>query len=113
LSDFKYQEETARELGISYLLDNLAISFNSAPKWNSSCLNLEFTSLDENGELIDTQIKVNHASLEIHIEKHQHWIKQRIRLTINNGKELWHRRGELFPDLKFCESVRKIFVLDN
>ncbi|WP_219884689.1 hypothetical protein [Merismopedia glauca] len=28
-------------------------------------------------------------------------------LTINDGKELWNRRGQLFPNLEFCESVRK------
>jgi hypothetical protein len=88
-------------------LDNLAISFDSDTKWNSSLLDLEFTCLDENEELIDTQIKVNHASLEIHIEEHEDWFKQRIKLAINDGKELWNRRGELFPDLEFCESVRK------
>jgi hypothetical protein len=107
LSDFKYQGETARELGISYLLDNLAISFNSDPKWNSSYLDLEFTSLDDSGKLIDTQIKVNHASLEVHIDEHQDWIKQRTQLVIKDGKELWNRKEELFPNLEFCKSVEK------
>lgn len=107
LSDFNCQGETARELGISYLLDNLAISFNSDTKWNNSHLDLEFTSLDENQDLINTKIKVNHASLEIHIEEHKDWIKQRIQLTINDGKELWHRKEQLFPALEFCESVGK------
>jgi hypothetical protein len=107
LSDFKYQGEAARDLGISYLLDNLAISFNSDTKWNSSQLKLELTTIDENDDLTESTIKVNHASFKIHIEEHKNWIEQRIRLTINDGKELWYRKEELFPDLEFCESVRK------
>jgi hypothetical protein len=107
LSDFKYQGEAARDLGICHLLDNLAISFNSDTKWNGTQLDLEFSSLDENEDLINTKIKVNHASLEIHIKEHKDWFKQRIQLAINDGKELWYRRVKLFPDLEFCESVKK------
>jgi hypothetical protein len=107
LSDFKYQGEVARDIGISYLLDNLAISFNSDTKWNSSQLELELITIDENDDLTESKIKVNHASLKIHIEELKNWIEQRIRLTINDGKELWYRKEELFPDLEFCESARK------
>lgn len=107
LSDFKYQGEIARELGICYLFDNLAISFNCHQKWDTGQLELELATIDENDELIESKIKVNHASLEIHIEEHEDWVKQRIQLAINDGKELWHRREKLFPDLEFCESVKK------
>jgi hypothetical protein len=107
LSDFKYQGEIARELGICYLFDNLAISFNCNQKWNSDQLELELATIDENDELIESKIKVNHASCEIHIEKHTTWIQTRIYSTINNGKELWSRKQELFPNLEFCDSVQK------
>lgn len=107
LSDFKYQGQIARELGISHLLDNIAISFNSQERWNHSKLELEITTLDENDKLINEQVTVTHASCINHIQEHQNWINNRIRSTISDGTELWNRKQELLPNLDFCDSVQK------
>lgn len=116
LSDFEYRGETVTELGIAYLLDNIAISFNSQEKWNKSHLEIEFTTLnEENATSTSTeQIKVIHACSVEHIEEHTGWINDRIKSTVNNGRELWDVKKELFPNLEFCDSVeQQMYSIQN
>lgn len=63
------------------------------------------TQIDEDGELIDTPLELIHASRCSHVGEHADWIKQLTRIPINSGVGLWEQRGELFPNLEFCESV--------
>jgi len=49
--DFKYYSKKAKGLGIAYLLDGLAISFQSASQWNINQLPLSSDTLDESGEI--------------------------------------------------------------
>ncbi len=107
ISEFKYQEEVTTELGIAYLLDALAVSLNSNPKWNYSSLELEVTRLNEDDELIEEKIKVVHGSDPNHIREHADWIENRLRTGVIDGLELWKRKEQLLPHLEFCDNVRK------
>lgn len=111
-SQFSYQGEEAKGLGVAYLLEALAISFRSAQHWDRSTLELTFIELDEKGELQDEQVlKVTHACSIVHSQQHENWIKERVRnharLDILDGNKIWERKEELFPNLQFCETVQK------
>ncbi len=101
------EEDTATELTIAYLLDALAISFNTQDKWKNTHLELEITTLDESQKWITRQVTVFNASCPSHVQEHSQWIKDRIRFSVKHGKELWNRKEELFPNLEFCNSVKK------
>lgn len=107
LSDFKHQGEQASGLGHAFLLDALAMSVKSEPKWDCSRLELEVTRLDENGDIVDEIVEVIHASSSNHVHENHVWIKNRIRTKIIDGLDLWNRKEELFPSLEFCEDVGK------
>ena len=107
LSDVKYQGKSVPDLGIAYFLDALAISFNSEPCWDCNHIILKIEQLNENTDITEEEIEIVHASRRIHIQQQAEWIKNRIQQDISDGIELWKRRTELFPNLKFCESVRK------
>ncbi|MEM7757188.1 MAG: hypothetical protein AAF298_03525 [Cyanobacteria bacterium P01_A01_bin.40] len=107
LSQVWYEEQEAQGLGFALIIDGLAISLNSGEKWNYSQLQLKLIRMNEHDDLIDEQVENIHACCKDHIKEHVAWIKTRIRSNINNGKELWNRKQELFPNLEFCDSVKK------
>jgi len=96
LTDFRYQGEPAYTLGIAYLLNALAVSFNSESRWNSDSLNLEVIKLDtdsETGEIIlRTSVeRLIHASRREHILSHEQEIQNRLPV------EPWNSQDKLLP----------------
>lgn len=106
LSDVFCQEKSAKGLGFVLVIDGLAVSFQSHSKWNCSCLELQVSKLDEDGEIVDVVEEVKHASHINHIQDHVDWINNRLRVTVINGQDLWDRRSELFPSLQFCDDLQ-------
>jgi putative addiction module killer protein len=94
LSDFKYQGKPAYALGVAYLLQAIAISFNSASEWDSDHLNLEITKLDNSTDqmiLVNNTEQIVHASRRGHILTHQAWIESCIKI------EPWQIQDNLLP----------------
>ncbi|WP_223805689.1 type II toxin-antitoxin system RelE/ParE family toxin [Pseudanabaena sp. UWO310] len=92
LSDFSCQDETAYALGISYLLNSIAISFCSDPKWNYDSLELKIVSLNDSTEEFTTKFEsIIHASKGQHIRQNKEKIKARI-LALP-----WHNQDDLLP----------------
>ncbi|MEH2164695.1 MAG: hypothetical protein V7K38_27480 [Nostoc sp.] len=110
LSEFFHQGEMAIGLGIAYVLNTIAISFLSQESWDCNRVKLEFRYLDEDGEIISESVEIIHASRSSHVEEHASLIQQnqeRIYQNVSDGLEVWNRREELFPNLEFCDVVRK------
>jgi len=104
-SEFKYKGETATGLGVAYEIEGLAISFISDQEWDTPVLLINMDILDDSGEILSETLEVIHACNLDHIEKHEEWIRNRIRTGIRDGADMWNRRSELFPSLSFCENV--------
>lgn len=104
-SDFLYEERKAAGLGVAYLLDTLALSIRSAPCWYPGHLEMTYTYLDIDGDILEEIVTVTHASHKDHIIEHANWIKQYIQKEINDGLSICQNREELFPHLLFCESA--------
>lgn len=110
LCEFNYQGKLAVGLGIAYVLNTIAISFLSEECWDCSRLELEYRWFNKNEELVYEIVEVIHASRSSHVQEHIDFIqqiKERIREGVDDGVELWQRREELFPNLEFCETVKK------
>lgn len=107
LSEFKHQGEQASGLGHAFLLDALAMSVKSEPRWDCSRLELAVRRLDENAGIIDEIVEIIHASSSNHVHENLVWIRNRIRTKVINGLDLWNRKEELFPSLIFCDDVGK------
>jgi len=68
LSEFSYDENAAHGLTIAYLLNALALSFNSDPQWDRSQISLQTPQ---------TAI-VHHASRPAHVRKNADWIREQL-----------------------------------
>ncbi|WP_238178476.1 hypothetical protein [Calothrix sp. 336/3] len=110
LSEFRYQGKLAIGLGIAYILDTIVISLLSEECWDCSRIELEFRCLDEVGEIVSKTVETIHASRSCHIAEHTNLIqesKERIYQKVSNGSKIWEQREQLFPNLVFCDVVRK------
>jgi hypothetical protein len=104
--EFRYQGKIAIGLGIAFTLDTIAISLLSDNCWDCSHLNVDIISIDEDEERIAI---VRHTSRREHLQDHIEWIEQTVSIQGNliDGVVLWDRQYELFPNLQFCDSVKK------
>lgn len=106
--DFFYMGDQASGLGVAYLLEGLAISFFSEPKWDSNTIRgIDRQWLEDDVNLLTDTIQVHHASRSQHILELSEWIRDRLRTAIQSGENLWNRRNELFPSLIFCENIKR------
>ncbi|KZL50927.1 hypothetical protein A2T98_04870 [Nodularia spumigena CENA596] len=110
LSEFRHQGEIAIGLGIAYVMETIAISLLSEEYWDCNRLELEFISLAQDEEIVHELVEIIHASRSTHVQEHADLIQNiqaRIYQQVSNGVEIWNRREELFPNLKFCNAVRR------
>lgn len=106
-SEFRYDNQLAKGLGVASLLEALAISLHSKACWDSANIFLEASQISEEseGKIEEQRVKVAHASQPSHIEEHSEWIQRRLQQDIREGADLWKRRAELLPSLIFCDTV--------
>ncbi|MFH7025441.1 MAG: hypothetical protein ACHBN1_08540 [Heteroscytonema crispum UTEX LB 1556] len=110
--EVRYKQQQAIGLYYAFVFNSLAISLQSDPQWNVNRLKVEVITLDEldEEEFITTNESVLHVSCCKHVEEHYNWIQafqERIFQEVSDGLEVWNRREELFPNLEFCDAVRK------
>lgn len=99
-SSFFYKEESFfGGLACAEYWNTLAISFNSAPEWDSSFIVL--------GKDDEKTVRVPHASKYEHLDNHQElffYLEEELKLGINQ-KNFWQRRQELFNKIEFLEKI--------
>lgn len=107
LPEYLYQEDQAKGLGFAFQHDHLAVSLDSEACWRSSYMEMEirYLELDESDQLVSEFVQVKHACSPVHVGEHGDWIKERIRIPVRKGSDIWDHRDELYPGLQFCESV--------
>lgn len=107
LPEYLYQEDQAKGLGFAFQHDHLAVSLDSEACWRSSHLELEirYLELDEFDQLVSGLVQVKHACSLVHVREHSDWIKERTKIPVRKGLDIWDHRNELYPRLQFCESV--------
>lgn len=90
----------------AYEWDNYVVSLSSNVLWLDECIHGEYSSI-ENDEFNEYSVEIRNCSKEAHVDKLIIYQRQRNKLLISSGTELWNKREELFPHLIFCESVKK------
>ncbi len=90
----------------AYEWDNYVVSLSSDVLWTDEYINGMYYNI-ENDEYNETDVEIRNCSKEEHVDNLMMYQKQKDKLLISSGTELWNKRRELFPHLIFCESVRK------
>lgn len=105
-SEFEYAGRPAEGLGCAYLLQGIGLSLASAADWTPPWVTVNHHEVDETTEqVVITPVQVRHASCPPHVATHEDWLRGRLATGVRNGRDLWRRRSDLFPNLKFCDDV--------
>lgn len=90
----------------AYEQDSFVVSFLTADLWKKEYLSGCYVSLWEE-EYREGNAEVRNCSAYEHIEKIEREERNRNRLHISSGDELWEKREALYPHLIFCEQVKE------
>jgi hypothetical protein len=107
LADVSFNGQQSEGLRFAAITQSIAISLASSPKWDKSTLLLDLEEIEPDGEIIFSEIEIKHASFKRHIEEIIPWIKKQISSDIEDGKQLWVNRSNLFDRIEFCDCVEK------
>ena len=113
ISEVIVEEKPSIGCLVAYLTDNPVISFISDPIWENSFIDGKYQYLDEDAEKFissdDVRIKniSNKENAEFFKKSNPNFD---VLPSIHSGTELWNRRNELFPNLVFCECVKKQLI---
>jgi hypothetical protein len=92
-------------LGLAHDLSGLAISLATHDHWAQCRVEIERRALDDDAVLIARRLHAPNASCAAHIDEHAVAIAAHAAPAVHDGAELWARRTELLPNLRFIPSV--------
>lgn len=97
----------ATALGLAHDVGGLAISIPTHDHWRRPTVEVERTTLNAEAETVVARLQTPNASEAAHVEHHAEKLRAASKPSIGNGAELWARRGELLPNLRFVPTARK------
>lgn len=104
-ADFLCNGRTSQGLGIAYLLQGLGVSLLTDPGWDTALVQLRIDFLDESDGISTRTEDVLHASRQAHILQHLSALAARRKAEVYDPIDLWRSKAQIFPALRFCESV--------
>lgn len=105
LFEFTYNDRIARGLGAACLFGSLAASFDNSPEWDKTSISIRAVYFSDKTDITEENEDVKHCCKMIHLEFLKKWIESVSRPPIPDGKILWLRKREFFPNLVFCKNV--------
>jgi hypothetical protein len=106
-----HDDRTSDGLAACYVLDGLAVSLKSADAWDARRINVVVHEVEaeSSGDFVSHQETLKHASTAEHADSHIPESE-----PPRDPEELWRRRREYFPSLRFCQDAKdKILDLDR
>ena len=104
--EFLLEDKESIGLGIAYLLESLAISFDCDPKWDNHLIDIKMRFLDDDDSIVEEDITIKHACKPNHILHHNLWFASLKKNSVNDIEDMWTRKERLFPNLIFFNSSK-------
>jgi hypothetical protein len=98
----------ADTFSLAYFLDAILLSINTSDRWNSHQIEIKRVAADD-GRYIDEELILSHIACFDHgklLSKQYKQINDPSHLSVD---ELWERRDQLFPSLRFLDRTRGDF----
>ena len=89
------------------LLDSATVSFDAHPDWSQGWVEMSFRTLDDAGNLLETDGRVRNASQADHADEHIDWLKLLGLAAVATAAQVWSEKGARFPGLRFLARVEK------
>lgn len=88
---------------MAYELESYVVSMRSSIRWQGNRIEGCYISLEDD----DRCVSVTNCCREEQLELLASEQKKKLMRTVSSGRELWEKRGELYPHLLFCGGVKK------
>lgn len=105
-SEYWHEGDPILGLAAAHLMDMLAVSLPTGPRWTAPWLKVDYEILDEDG-LASGSADVRHASENGHVREHEDWLRATAASATRSGAQLWEERDTLFPHLQFVPGVEQ------
>jgi len=102
--EFKVGTQVANGLGAAVLTD---------AQWDIPELNVQHSFLSSVDAIEQRVETISHCGRAEHVAQHHQKIEAELRSAISSGAELWDRREEILPTLRFCISVKEQLTAIN
>ncbi|MFE7836906.1 hypothetical protein ACFU53_12875 [Streptomyces sp. NPDC057474] len=103
--EYRHEGEKVLGLGAAHFMDGIAVSLLVAPEWQTSIVSLERSELveldDDSLDFDHETVEVRHMSSLPHVEEHRSWIRESSLARAASGRQIWERKGDLYPQLQF------------
>lgn len=87
----------------AYESESYVISMGTALLWQVEEIVGTYVTLEQ----ADQQVSVDNCCFEGQLDLLEEKEKNRIKMIVSSGKELWEKRKMLYPHLCFCDNVRR------
>jgi len=94
-------------LGLAYLRNGVSVGLLSERHWDCPYLEIEFSYLDDNQEIVTQKKDVRHAASMNHVGIHRNWLRQKCLELVVTGEHLLERLHYLFPSIILCDNACK------
>lgn len=88
---------------MAYEMESYVVSMNTSSLWHAAEISGTYISLEDE----DRSVSVANCCFEEHLKLIEEKEKNRVKLTVSSGRELWEKREKLYPHLLFCDSVQE------
>jgi hypothetical protein len=105
VSEMRCEGQDAQGLLAAWLLDGLAVSWNSHPVWGESGIPCLLSELGSAGDVFQRDVNVAHASSPAHLDS---WLAARRserESQLAHGRAILEKSGEWLPSLRFVGSA--------
>ena len=96
-------------LGATYIYDTIGFSLTTHDEWEKTKVEITHYYLDENAEERNSNREVRHFSTIETLASHIGWYQNYQGESLKKSSEIWDKRNEYFPNLKFNSDVEKQF----
>lgn len=107
----QYPSQEIESVGCAFIKDYsdnpTVISISTHEFWESEELPVAYEYLDEDGEIQDEQICIKNISRKTDIKFLKNKKRAELFNNISSGQDFWDNKERLFPNLVFCESVKR------
>lgn len=92
------------------LLDAATVSFDAHVDWSRAWVDIEYTAIDDDGNISESAGRVRNASNPTHADEHVDWLKFLGLSASPSALEIWNERTERFIGLRFLSRTKDDFI---
>lgn len=114
---FQISQNRISSIGAAFSVEHfdkpIIISLQTSDFWENESIECLYSFLDNDAKIIDEECFVFNITKGCNIDKLKMQQRRELYSYISSGQDLWEKRVELFPNLTFCDAIKKQLYEDS